>query len=63
MLNGEKFKKEIERAGYDFALTKNKEFTSCGKCSNCIFDKSSPTCTSAKIKWLLEEYKEPLLSN
>ena len=63
MLNGEKFKKEIERVNYDFAVTKNKEFTSCSECSNCIFDKSSPTCTCAKIKWLLEEYKEPLLSN
>lgn len=61
MLNGEKFKKEIERVGYDFSVTKNKEFTSCGKCSNCIFDKSLSTCTYAKIKWLLEEYKEPLL--
>ena len=29
MLNGEKFKKEIERVGYDFALTKNKELGLC----------------------------------
>lgn len=63
MLNAEKFKKEIERLGYDFALTKNKEFIFCGKCSNCIFDKSSPTCTCAKFKWLLEEYKEPILDD
>lgn len=62
MLNREKFEKEIERVGYDFAITKNKEIISCDKCTNCIFDGASPTCTHAKIRWLLEEWKETILN-
>lgn len=62
MLNGEKFEKEIERVGFDFAITKNKEIISCDNCNNCIFDGAKPTCTHAKIRWLLEEYKDPILN-
>ena len=62
MLNGEKFLKEIKDVDYSFALKENK-ILKCGSfegCSGCAFQGS---CRLNKIKWLLEEYKEPILDD
>ena len=61
MLNAEKFKKEIESFDYMFAVVENK-VVSCANldtCENCEF---KARCGGGKIKWLLEEYKEPILN-
>lgn len=62
MLNAEKFKKEIESFNYMFAVVENK-VVSCANldtCENCEF---KARCGGGKIKWLLEEYKESILTD
>lgn len=62
MLNGEKFLKEIKDVDYCFALKENK-ILKCGSfegCSDCAFQGS---CWLNRTKWLLEEYKEPILTD
>ena len=62
MLNAEKFKKEIESFNYMFAVVENK-VVNCANldtCENCEF---KARCGGGKIKWLLEEYKEPILTD
>ena len=62
MLNGEKFLKEIKDVDYGFALKENK-ILKCGSfegCSGCAFQGS---CRLNRIKWLLKEYKEPILDD
>lgn len=63
MLNAEKYKKDIEKANYCFAIANN-EFINCFKlhtCADCKFDKTL-NCGRERFKWLLEEYKEPILT-
>lgn len=62
MLNGEKFLKEIKDVDYVFALKENK-ILKCGSfegCSGCAFQGS---CWLNRTKWLLKEYKEPILTD
>ena len=61
MLNGEKFLKEIKDVDYGFALKENKilKCDSFEGCDGCAFQGS---CRLNRIKWLLEEYKEPILT-
>ena len=62
MLNAEKFKKEIESFNYMFAVVENK-VVNCANldtCENCEF---KARCGGGKIKWLLEECKEPILTD
>ena len=63
MLNAEKYKESIKEVGYNFALVKG-EIKDCQivDCESCEFFKPSD-CTAQKIKWLLEEYKEPILTD
>ena len=64
MLNGEKFKKEIEDADFDLAKCKGKIARCCStNCKACDFYDEERDCSVNLLKWLLEEYKEPLLSN
>lgn len=69
MLNAEKYKDEIAKVGYDFALSDERTIIKCGEdCDKCKFygdkckyydeDRAKPD----KIKWLLEEYTEPILN-
>lgn len=62
MLNGEKYKERIEELDYKFALCEG-EIEDCARtdCKNCKFNKNG-SCGKEKIKWLLEEYKEPILN-
>lgn len=73
MLNAEKFKAQLlkfveENHDSLFGLDKNSEPISCtvSRCNNCQFGfKKSKyvegySCSAAKIKWLLSEYKEPV---
>ena len=62
MLNAEKYEESIKVLGYNFALCKG-EIEDCQRtdCENCEFVIDSG-CTSKKIKWLLEEYREPILT-
>lgn len=63
MLNGEKYKERIEELDYKFALCEG-EIEDCARtdCKNCKFNKNG-SCGKEKIKWLLEEYKEPILDD
>lgn len=63
MLNAERYKESIKVLGYSFALCKG-EIEDCQRadCENCEFGSNSG-CTSKKIKWLLKEYREPILSD
>ena len=64
MLNGEKFKKEIEDVDFDLAKCKGKIVNCCTtNCKACDFYNKERDCNVIIVKWLLEEYKEPLLSN
>lgn len=62
MLKAEKYKERIKELHYSFALCEG-EVKDCQivNCENCEFGETSG-CTAKKIKWLLEEYKEPLLT-
>ena len=62
MLNIEKYEEEIKELDYSFALCKG-EIKDCQivDCESCEFGETSG-CTAKKIKWLLEEHKEPLLT-
>lgn len=62
MLNAEKFKKEIESFDYMFAVVENK-VVNCADldtCENCEF---KARCGGGKIKWLLEECEESILTD
>lgn len=73
MLNAEKYRDQLlkfveENHDSLFGLDKNSEPISCAvsRCNNCQFGfKKSKyvegySCSAAKIKWLLSEYKEPV---
>lgn len=65
MLNAEKYKERIEELEYKFALCGD-ELKCCKsiRCDNCNFYKlDGKPCNLHKIKWLLEEYKEPILDD
>lgn len=64
MLNAEKYKERIEELEYKFALCGD-ELKRCRsiRCDNCDFNKfDGKPCNLRKIEWLMEEYKEPLLT-
>lgn len=69
MLSGEKFKKEIlEIRNCDFGFNKrDNKIMLCNTrlCGLCSFSQKNkkvyePSCSVAKMKWLLSEYKEPV---
>lgn len=69
MLSGEKFKKEIlEICNCDFGFNKrDNKIMLCNTrlCGLCSFSQKNrkvyePSCSVAKMKWLLSEYKEPV---
>ena len=62
MLNAEKYKKEIEEFGYRFAMKDNTLLVCCDdiKCKKCGF---SNGCAVNRFKWLLQEYKDPILDD
>lgn len=58
MLNGEKFKKEIEDVDCDLAKCKGKIVSCCTtNCEACDFYDKERDCRASLVKWLLEEYK------
>ena len=61
MKNIEKYEKELKNYGVYFALTKEGKLVSCNGifCPNCSFYNC---CSIKRMNWLLEEYKEPLLT-
>lgn len=73
MINAEKYKDQLlkfveENHDSLFGLDKNSEPISCtvSRCNNCQFGFKKNnyiegySCSAAKIKWLLSEYKEPV---
>lgn len=65
MLNAEKYKERIKELDYRFALC-NGELKRCNeiRCDNCEFNKiGCKACMRYVNKWLLEEYKEPILND
>lgn len=73
MINAEKYKDQLlkfveENHDSLFGLDKNSETISCtvSRCNNCQFGFKKNnyiegySCSAAKIKWLLSEYKEPV---
>ena len=64
MLNGEKFKKEIEDIDFDLAKCKGKIVSCCDiNCVTCDFYDKERDCSAILVKWLLEEYKDPILDD
>jgi hypothetical protein len=66
MTNFEKYKDDLMKIEGSFAFDKNaKKITRCNasmNCKDCLF--AEWDCSeSEKIKWLYEEYKEPILSD
>lgn len=61
MLNIEKYENELRKYGTAFALTKKGKPVKCDgfRCIDCAFGAS---CTIKRMNWLLEEYKEPILT-
>lgn len=61
MKNFEVYEDKIKEYDYDFA-TKNGEVIKCyGTCKSCDFGiNNSGNCKYNQIKWLYEEYKEPI---
>lgn len=66
MTNFEKYKDDLMKIEGCFAFDKNtKKITRCDasmNCKNCLFDMRD-CCENDKIKWLYEEYREPILSD
>ena len=64
MLNIEKYKERIKQLDYDFALCEG-ELEDCQRadCEKCKFVGGNMGCCKNKVKWLLEEYKEPILTD
>lgn len=63
MKNWEFYEKELKSYNFDFALTDDKIY-SCSEipCSGCAFDLGVLyTCNEAKVKWLYQEHKEPIV--
>lgn len=62
MKNIEKYEKELKKYGVYFALTKEGKLVSCNGifCSSCSFYNC---CSIKRMNWLLEEYKEPILTD
>lgn len=62
MLNFEKYENELRKYGTNFALTKCGSIVDCKNvpCGNCTFDDG---CVIKRMNWLLEEYKESVLTD
>ena len=62
MLNIEKYENELRKYGTGFALTKGGKPVECNgfRCIDCSFDGG---CPIKRMNWLLEEYKEPILTD
>lgn len=61
MKNIEKYENELRKYGTGFALTKEGKLVNCVGfcCRNCAFNFG---CAINKMNWLLQEYKEPILT-
>ena len=61
MLNIEKYENELRKSGVYFALTKEGSPVDCEDiyCVDCAFNIG---CAIKRMNWLLEEYKEPILT-
>lgn len=64
MLNAEKHKEKIKELNYRFAVC-NGEIKQCEdlNCYTCAFYAAPRSCMENMNKWLLEEYKEPILND
>ena len=67
MLKGEKFEKKIKEFNYRFAMKDNTLLVCCDdiECRECGFSReiSNSSCAVNRFRWLLEEYKEPILTD
>ena len=67
MINAEKFKKEINKLNNDFGLADNVVDCETLGCRNCRFSNFNNSndgiifCSTRKVKWLLSEYKKPII--
>lgn len=61
MLNIEKYAEELKDIGSRFALTREGKPIECYEfsCKDCAF---GSYCEIERMKWLLEEYEEPILT-
>ena len=62
MKNIEKYEEELKKYGVYFALTKEGKLVSCKGifCTSCSFYNC---CSIKRMNWLLQEYKEPILTD
>lgn len=63
MIKAEKYKEKIKELNYRFAVC-NGEIKQCEdlNCYTCAFYAAPRSCMENMNKWLLEEYKEPILT-
>lgn len=62
MKNWEFYEDELKEYGLAFALMNNKIcWCSDISCDECMFYMGSQTCGEAKLKWLYQEHKEPVI--
>ena len=65
MKNIEKYEEELRPFGTRFAITKYGKLRSCKefRCGDCAFHYALDSdCYVARLKWLMKEYKEPILT-
>ena len=64
MIKAEKYKEKIKELNYRFAVC-NGEIKQCEdlNCYTCAFYAAPRSCMENMNKWLLEEYKEPILTD
>lgn len=61
MLNAEKYAEQLKESGINFAFTINGKFVKCEDCNchDCLFEND---CMVLRLKWLVEECKESILT-
>lgn len=66
MKNIEKYEEKLRPFGVNFAITTSGNIRSCKefRCGNCAFHYVLDSdCYVARLKWLMKEYEEPVLSD
>lgn len=65
MLNIEKYQDDIKRLATPYFSVVNGKIGECDedKCKECIIHKETHDCVYNRLDWLVQEYKEPILTD
>ena len=65
MKNWEFYREGLKKYCFAFGMKKDNQMCWCSEihCNECIFNKKNSLhdCNAAKVKWLYQEYKEPVV--